>query len=69
MYIFDGSNDRSLKISLKLKCKKCQNLILFGLERDVVQLRRETLGRIGVSSGHLVDMGGIGFKIGCVCNN
>lgn len=40
MYIFDASNDRSLKISLKLKCKKCQNLILFGLERDVVQLRR-----------------------------
>jgi hypothetical protein len=27
------------------------------------------LGRIGVNNGHLIDIGGVGFKIGCVCNN
>ena len=32
-------------------------------------MRRETFCRVGVTAGHLVDIGGIGFKVGCVCNN
>lgn len=35
----------------------------------MVQVRRELLGRIGVNHGHLIDVGGVGFKIGCTCNN
>lgn len=69
MHIYDGTNERSLKVDLKLKCKKCHNIILFGLEREVVQLKREALGKIGVGSGHLIDVGGLAFKIGCICNN
>jgi hypothetical protein len=40
MYILDITNDRSLTVGVKLQCKKCQNVIVLGLERDVVQLRR-----------------------------
>ena len=32
-------------------------------------MRRETFCRVGVTAGHLADIGGIGFKVGCVCNN
>lgn len=35
----------------------------------MVQVRKELLGRIAVSRGHLIDVGGVSFKIGCSCNN
>lgn len=69
MYLLDAADDRSLTVGVKLQCKKCQNLILLGIEREVVQVRKDVLGRIGVNNGHLVDVGGVGFKIGCACNN
>ena len=43
--------------------------MLLGMEREVVQMRRETFCKVGVTAGHLLDLGGIGFKVGCVCNN
>jgi hypothetical protein len=69
MYILDGSDDRAIQIALKLQCRKCQNIISLGIERSVIQARREGLGKIAVNGGHLVDLGGLGFKIGCICAN
>ena len=69
MYILDGAEDRGLKLNVKLECRKCKNLMIVGLEREVVQGKRDVLGSIGVTSGHLLDIGGVGFKIGCICNN
>lgn len=42
---------------------------MLGLEREVIQGRKDVLGRMGVNNGHLIDLGGVGFKIGCSCNN
>jgi hypothetical protein len=69
MYILDVTKDRSLTVGIKLQCKKCLNIIMLGLEREVIQGRKDVLGRMGVNNGHLIDLGGVGFKIGCSCNN
>ena len=31
MYIFDATQDRSLKVNIKLQCKKCRNMMLVGI--------------------------------------
>ena len=69
MYILDGATDNKLTINIKLECKKCRNIMVLGLEREVVQVRRDVLGRVGINNGRFLELGGVGFKIGCICNN
>lgn len=33
-----------------------------------MQLRSQTIGRLGIENGRLIEVGGIGWKIGCSCD-
>jgi len=50
-------------------CKKCQVLISIAMERFVVQYKHLMMGRIGLNNARLIDVGGMGFKVGCGCDN
>lgn len=59
---------KELKIGVKLKCKKCQIIISIAIQREVMQLRSQIIGRLGIDNGKLIEVGGIGWKIGCSCD-
>ena len=44
-------------------------VILIALQREVMQIRSEVIGRMGLENARLVEVGGIGWKMGCSCDN
>lgn len=59
---------KELKIGVKLRCRKCQVQIPIAIQREVMQLRSQTIGRLGIENGRLKEIGGVGWKIGCTCD-
>ena len=58
-----------MRIGVKLTCRKCSNLIRIALNREVIQVKSTVIGKLGLESAGLLDIGGIGWKFGCQCDN
>ena len=54
-----------MRIGVKLACRKCQNIIRIALNREVIQVKSTSIGKLGIENGGLLDVGGIGWKFGC----
>ena len=54
-----------MRIGVKLTCRKCSNLIRIALNREVIQVKSTVIGKLGLESAGLLDIGGIGWKFGC----
>ena len=63
------ADQKEMKIRQKLRCKKCQIIILLAFQREVMQLRSDKIGQLGIENGRLIEVGGIGWKVGCPCDN
>lgn len=68
IHILEGGQ-KEMKVREKLRCKKCQILILVALEREVMQNRSTKIGQLGIENGRLIEVGGVGWKVGCSCDN
>lgn len=44
-------------------------MIFLALEREVMQIRSEKVGQMGIENARLIEIGGISWKVGCPCDN
>jgi len=68
MYLFDAEEKKELKLWVKLKCKKCNDCVRIVWERTVIHNKGQLVSRMSFANGKLLDIGGLGWKVGCNCD-
>lgn len=68
MFLFDAEEKKELKLWLKLKCKKCNDCVRIVWERQVIHNKGQLISKMSFANGKLLDVGGLGWKVGCNCD-